>query len=168
MTNWYCIYTKAKQEDIVTLKLSKHEDIQVFNPKLRLKKFVRGNLKEVIEELFPCYIFSRFDPHQYYHMIKYTRGVKRIVGNKEGYPFIIDEKLVEGLRQRMKDGFVHLDPTDLPLGGPVLINEGPFKGLEGILLKESKASDRVLVLLNTIHYNAKVQVDKVFLSKADH
>ena len=43
-------------------------------------------------------------------MIKYTRGVKRIVGNKEGYPFIIDEGLVEGLQQRMKDGFVHLDP----------------------------------------------------------
>lgn len=165
MNNWYCLYTKAKQEDIVTFKLLKHADIQIFNPKLRLKKFVRGNLKEVIEELFPCYIFSRFDPYQYYHMIKYTRGVKRIVGNKEGYPFIIDQGLVEGLQQRMRDGYVILDPPDLPQGGPVLIKEGPFKGLEGILLKEMKASDRVLILLNTIHYNAKVQVDKAFLSK---
>ena len=45
MNNWYCLYTKAKQEDIVTFKLTKHEDIQVFNPKLRLKKFVRGALE---------------------------------------------------------------------------------------------------------------------------
>ena len=97
MINWYCLYTKAKQEEIVTFKLSKHDGIQIFNPKLKLKKFVRGKLKEVIEELFPCYIFSRFDPSQHYHMIKYTRGVKRIVGNKEGYPFIIDEGLLEGL-----------------------------------------------------------------------
>jgi transcription elongation factor/antiterminator RfaH len=165
MINWYCIYTKAKQEDNVTFKLLKHADIQIFNPKLRLKKFVRGTLKEVIEELFPCYIFIRFDPFQYYHMIKYTRGVKRIVGNKEGYPFIIDEGLLEGLRQRMHDGYLHLEPADFPLGGPVMIKEGPFKGLEGILLKEMKASDRVLVLLNTLHYSAKVQVEKAFLSK---
>jgi transcription antitermination factor NusG len=166
MTNWYCLYTKAKQEDVVTFKLLKHADIQIFNPKLKLKKFVRGNLKEVIDELFPCYIFCRFDPYQYYHMIKYTRGVKRIVGNQEGYPFIIDQGLVEGLQQRMRDGFVHLAPPDLIPGGPVLIKEGPFKGLEGILLKEMKASDRVLVLLNSLHYNAKVQVDKAFLSKS--
>jgi transcription antitermination factor NusG len=165
MTNWYCLYTKAKQEDVVTFKLLKHADIQVFNPKLRMKKFVRGSLKEVIEELFPCYIFSRFDPYQYYHMIKYTRGIKRIVGNKDGYPFIIDQSLVEGLQQRMRDGCILLEPPDLLPGGPVLIREGPFKGLEGILVKEMKASDRVLVLLNTIHYNAKVQVDKAFLSK---
>jgi transcriptional antiterminator RfaH len=165
MTNWYCLYTKAKQEEVVTFKLLKHADIQVFNPKLKLKKFVRGSLKEVIEELFPCYIFSRFDPYQYYHMIKYTRGVKRIVGNKEGYPFIIDQGLVEGLQQRMRDGCVLLETPDLLPGEPVLIREGPFKGLEGILVKEMKASDRVLVLLNTIHYNAKVQVDKAFLSK---
>jgi transcriptional antiterminator RfaH len=165
MINWYCLYTKAKQEDIVTFKLLKHDGIQIFNPKLKLKKFVRGNLKEVVEELFPCYIFSRFDPFQYYHMIKYTRGVKRIVGNKEGYPFIIDEGLLEGLRQRMQNGYLHLEPTDFPKGGPVLIKEGPFKGLEGILLKEIKASDRVLILLNTLHYSAKVQVEKVFLSK---
>ena len=75
---------------------------------------------------------------------------------------------MEGLQQRMKDGFVHLDPPDLLPGGPVVIKEGPFKGLEGILLKETKASDRVLVLLNTIHYNAKVQVDAAFLNKPDH
>jgi transcription antitermination factor NusG len=165
MTNWYCLYTKAKQEEVVTFKLLKHADIQVFNPKLKMKKFVRGSLKEVIEELFPCYIFSRFDPYQYYHMIKYTRGVKRIVGNNEGYPFIIDPGLVEGLQQRMRDGYVLLESPDLLPGEPVLIREGPFKGLEGILVKEMKASDRVLVLLNTIHYNAKVQVDKAFLSK---
>jgi hypothetical protein len=65
----------------------------------------------------------------------------------------------------MQDGYLHLEPTDFPKGGPGLIKEGPFKGLEGILLKEMKARDRVLVLLNTIHYSAKVQVDKAFLSK---
>ena len=117
MINWYCIYTKAKQEDIVTFKLLKHDGIEIFNPKLKLKKFVRGNLKEVIEELFPCYIFSRFDPFQHYQMIKYTRGVKRIVGNKEGYPFIIDEGLLEGLRSGCRKDTCTSRPRISPKGG---------------------------------------------------
>jgi transcriptional antiterminator RfaH len=163
--NWYCLYTKSKQEDIVSFKLLKHSGIEVFNPKLKRKKTVRGRLTEVVEGLFPCYLFSRFDPHEYYHMIKYTRGVKRIVGNKEGFPYLIDENLLENIKGRMIDGYVKIEAPVFSQGETVMIDEGPFKGLAGVFMKEMKASDRVLILLNTLHYSAKVQVEKAFLSK---
>lgn len=165
MKEWYCLYTKARQEDIVSQKLLKHPGIEIFNPKLKRKKLVRGRLTEAVEGLFPCYLFSRFDPHEFYHMIKYTRGVKRIVGNTDGYPYVIDEGLIDNIKVRMEEGFVKIEPPHFKEGESVLIDEGPFKGLSGIFMKEMKASDRVLILLNTLHYSAKVQVEKVFLVK---
>jgi transcription antitermination factor NusG len=98
-------------------------------------------------------------------MIKYTRGVKRIVGNKEGFPYLIDEDLLENIKGRMIDGYVKIEPPVFSPGETVLIDEGPFKGLAGVFMKEMKASERVLILLNTLHYSAKVQVEKAFLSK---
>ncbi|MBI5582402.1 MAG: hypothetical protein HY892_01130, partial [Deltaproteobacteria bacterium] len=162
--NWYCLYTKSKQEDIVSQKLLKHPGIEIFNPKIKRKKTIRGKMTEVVEGLFPCYLFSRFDPYEYYHMIKYTRGVKRVVGNKEGFPYIIDENLLENIKGRMIDGYVEIESPFFSEGEAVMIDEGPFKGLSGIFLKEMKASDRVMILLNTLHYSAKVQVEKAFLS----
>jgi transcription elongation factor/antiterminator RfaH len=163
--NWFCLYTKAKQEDIVSFKLLKHPGIEIFNPKLKRKKTVRGRLTEVVEGLFPCYLFSRFDPYEFYHMIKYTRGVKRIVGNKEGFPYIIDEDLLKNIKERMVEGYIKIVPPRFEEGETVLIGEGPFKGLSGVFIKDMKASERVLILLNTLHYSAKVQVEKAFLSK---
>ena len=156
--NWYCIYTKPKQEDLVTKKLSDIPAIEVFNPKLKKKKYVRGRFKEVIEELFPCYVFSRFNSDRYYHMVKYTRGVRRIVGN--GVPFIVDEATIELMKSGIKEGFVYHEPPILKSGEQIVIKDGPFSGLAGIFLKELKAKERVLILLNTIAYQPKIEIDR--------
>jgi transcriptional antiterminator RfaH len=62
MEHWYCIYKKPKTEDQVSQCLMNVPDIEVFYPKLKRKKFIGGKLKDAVEELFPCYIFSRFNP----------------------------------------------------------------------------------------------------------
>jgi len=79
--NWYAVYTKPKSEEIVSQKL-RQTGIEVYNPKLRLKKYIRNQYREVIEPLFPCYIFGRFETEKYHWMITYTRGVKKIIGDK--------------------------------------------------------------------------------------
>lgn len=162
--NWYCIYTKPKQEDLVSRRLIEIPEIEVFNPKLKQKRYVRGRLKEAVEELFPCYIFSKFNPDRYYHMVKYTRGIRRIVGNK-GAPFIVDESIIALIRSRVKEGFVNLEPLEFKSGEQVVIKDGPFSGLMGIFLRGLKARERVLVLLNTIAYQAKIEIDRCLLSK---
>ena len=161
--NWYCIYTKPKQEDLLSRRLSDITEIEVFNPKLKKKKYVRGRLKEIVEELFPCYIFSRFNPDRYFHMVRFTRGVRRIVGNE--VPFVVDEDIISLIRSKIKEGFVNLEPPVFKSGEQVIIKDGPLSGLTAIFLKELSAKERVLVLLNTLAYQAKVELDRCLLSR---
>jgi transcriptional antiterminator RfaH len=163
MNHWYCIYTKPKYEGLLCERLSGLSDIETFNPKLKVHNFIRGRFREVVEELFPCYIFSRFDPLRYYHTIKYTRGVRHIVGDASGAPYIIDEGIIDLIRSNIKEGYVSLDQTDFKTGDQVVIRCGPLNGLKGVFLRKMKASERVLVLLNTIDYQARIEVDRSIL-----
>lgn len=168
MSNWYCVYTKAKQEDPVARKLAELPNMEVFSPKIKRSKYTRSTIRELQEQLFPSYLFIRFDPQfsGYIHLVKYTRGVKRFIGDRDGIPFIVDEAIIESIRTRMNNGFVHLERPKLVQGDKVRINEGPFSDLNGIFYEELKAKDRVLILLNTIHYQAKLAINGEFIAKS--
>ncbi len=161
--NWYAIYTKPKQEDRVEENLSR-ASIEVFNPKLRRKKPVRGKYEQVIQPLFPCYVFARFEPVKQYHMIKYTRGVSGILGN-QGSPWPVGKEIIDIIKSRMTgDGVIVIRP-DIKVGDKVEITEGPMAGFIGIFDREMKDKDRVVVLLNTIEYQARVEIEKEALKK---
>ncbi len=164
--NWYCIYTKAGKEDAVSKSLRERLDLKVFNPKIKRKKFVRGRFVEALEELFPCYIFSRFELGRYFHTIKYTRGIRRIVGDSFGNPYVVDDAIIEAIESRMVGGFVSLRPQRFAPGEKVVIQEGPLRGLEGIFLEEIKPKERVLILLNAIRCQAKVEIEPDFVGRS--
>lgn len=163
--NWYCIYTKAGKEEAVSKALRERLGMEVFNPKIKRKRFIRGRYVEALERLFPCYIFSRFELDRHFHTIKYTRGVRRIVGDSLGSPYVVDEAIIKSIKSRMVDGFVTLQPRRFAPGEKVVIQEGPLKGLEGIFLEEVKPKERVLILLNAIRYQAKVQIEPHFVDR---
>jgi transcriptional antiterminator RfaH len=77
----YAVYTKPKKEDSVAFLLQ-NRGLEVLNPKIKSRKFKRNKLTDVVEPLFPCYIFANFDKYKYVHLITYTRGVRYIVGKK--------------------------------------------------------------------------------------
>jgi transcriptional antiterminator RfaH len=155
---WYCIYTKAGQEDAVSKKLSELPGLQVFNPKMKRKKYSRSRLVEAVEELFPCYIFAQFELVNYLHMIRYTRGVRRFVGDRNGLPYLVDESIIACIQAQMSNGFVQLQSPQFSPGEQVMVTQGPLGGLTGIFVEELKPRERVIILLNTIRYQAKVEV----------
>ncbi len=166
MKNWYCIFTKPGIEDHVAQRLINVPDIVVFNPQVKRKKYIRGKMQEVVEELFPCYIFLCFNPVKHAHMIRYTRGVRKIVGDMTGNPFTVDESIISSIQSRIENGYVLIDAPELHKGDKVLVHEGPFKGLLGVFHQELKARDRVMILLNTIAYQASIEIEKGVLVKA--
>jgi transcriptional antiterminator RfaH len=167
MDSWYCIYTKANYEDPLCGRFGAFSDIEMLNPKLKRKKYVRGKLKEIVEELFPCYIFARFDLSRYYHMIRYTRGVRRVVGDSQGYPIMVDQALVEMIKLKTENDYICIEPSGFSKDDKVIINGGPFEGLEGLFIEEVRPRDRVLILLNTLNYEAKIEIYRDFVVKAD-
>ena len=165
MSFWYCIYTKPGLEEFVTIQFNQQTGIEVFNPKIRKKRYLRGRMTVAEEKLFPCYLFARFDLSRYYRMVKYTRGVRSLVGDRGGNPYSVDENLITFLKSKMNDGFIRLDPPHFEPGEQVTITDGPLKGLMGIFQKELLVKERVMILLNTISYQARMEIDREFLAK---
>jgi transcriptional antiterminator RfaH len=161
--NWYAIYTKPGAEDTVTQKL-RQIGLEIFNPKLCVKKFVRKKYRTVIESLFPCYIFGRFEPETHIWLISYTRGVKKIVGGMHN-PWTVAEEVIDFIRCHEKEGFVTINTEELKAGDTVEIAEGPFAGLSGIFHTFIKGSERVLLLLNALEFQARVVIDRASLRK---
>lgn len=142
MGRWYVIQTKPRREDEVARRIGLADiaDAEVLNPKIR--SFSRG-----LQPLFPNYIFLRWDlfkAHNY-HMIKYTRGVNRILGIPE-YPVPVPDEVIEIIRERISPEKV-LEQETYEVGTYVKIRRGLLKELVGVLEKPVSADGRVTVLL---------------------
>lgn len=161
--NWYAIYTKPKAEEFVSEKLTR-AGIEVYNPKLRIKKYLRNQYREIIESLFPSYIFGRFEAEKYLWMITYTRGVKKVVGYKNE-PWPVAEDIINFIREHEQDGFVRIQCEELKEDDTVRITEGPLAGLTGVFKNIIKGTERVVLLLNAIEYQARVIVERASLVK---
>jgi transcriptional antiterminator RfaH len=158
---WYAIYTKPGKEDAVASRLQ-GIGIEVLNPKFKTKKYKRNKLVEAIEPLFPCYFFAHFDKEKFAHLITYTRGVRYIVGKT--HPIVVHDEIIDTIREGMEEGdIVVIKPGRFEKGERVFIREGPFGDFYGIFEREIKRNERVIILLETIHY--RIELDKHFLTK---
>jgi len=157
MIRWFVISTKPKKESQVE-RLFQAGGIEVYNPKYR----EGGRTKS----FFPGYEFVRFDNPEQYKLVKYTRGVKRIVGSDSG-PVPIGDELLSEIRAREVDGFIELAKHGLApeLGDEIEVAEGPLKGLRGIFKKDMSGQDRVLILLNYVSYQGRLLIEKSKLKK---
>jgi len=159
--NWYALYTKPRSEDLVASRLQ-DIGIEILNPKLQSKKYKGNKVGEVIEPLFPCYLFANFEKEKYSHLIAYTRGVRYIVG--KSHPVVVHDEVIGTMKERMEDGnIVVIRPQRFERGERVFIREGPFKDFYGIFEKEIKGHERVMILLDSISY--KLEIDSWVLAK---
>jgi len=120
----------------------------------------------VVKPLFPRYIFARFSVNNEYHKVSYTRGVQAVVSfNHE--PTIVDDEVVELIRSReSKDGLVRVQEAFLA-GDLVRINDGPMKNLLGVFERTMSDSDRVVLLLRAVEYQAHVVLHRTDIRKVD-
>ena len=159
---WYAVYTKPKKEDSVAFSLQ-NIGLEVLNPKIKFRKFKRNRLTDVIEPLFPCYLFANFDKDKYAHLITYTRGVRYVVGKKN--PLVVQDEVVNVIKDGIEDNnIIVIKPSTFKNGDKVLIKDGPFKDFYGIFEKEIKGHERVMILLETIQ--CRVELDSYFLAIA--
>ena len=160
--NWYLLYTKPKREDFVSESLHRI-NIEVYNPKRsNSKKKANGVRGDFFAPLFPCYVFVRFDVQKFFHMIKYTRGVKKIVGF-DGSPSPVPEEIITSIRSRESEGVVDM-ASSFNEGDMVVINNGLFRDFTGVFQKELSDKERVLILLNTLSPK-RVVLDRSFIAR---
>ncbi len=157
MKNWFVLNTKPKKEFQVE-KLFKEGGIKIYNPKY--------SHENRIKPFFPGYEFIHFDYPSQYRLVKYTRGVKRVVGNRDG-PIPMPEEVIHEIKAREVKGLIELYKYgDEPeLGDEIEVVEGPLKGLKGIFKKELPEKERVIILLNYVSYQGQLRIEKKKLKK---
>jgi transcriptional antiterminator RfaH len=163
--SWFLIHTNPRQEERTSSNLLAW-NIETFAPQIREYKTNQftGERCFVVKPLFARYIFARFYLEDKFHKVRYTRGVRDLVSFGDG-PVAVDDEIIELIRSRVgKDGFVKIG-TDLKPGDVVVVQDGAMKNFTGIFERELKDSDRVVVLLNTINFQARLQIDRKMLSK---
>lgn len=156
---WYACYTRARHEKQVFDLLSKRgvESYLPLIPQLRQWK----DRKKMVEwPVFPSYVFSRFTLRDV-HQILTTPGVSTIV-RSNGYPTPIADRELENVRlftEALKESgtLPELRPL-ITKGQWVRVQEGPFQGVEGIVL-EQRGRKRVLVGLRATGHGLEIDVD---------
>jgi transcriptional antiterminator RfaH len=164
---WYVIYTRLKQEDRAGNNL-KVLGAQVFNPKIRERRYNQFSIAPayVTKSLFPRYIFAKFKIDDLYHKVRFTRGVYNVVSFSDG-PTPIAEEIITLIRSNItKDGFIRTD-EELRPGDRVMVKDGPLKNFAGIFEREMKDSDRIKILLDTVSYQARIEIERDMVRRED-
>lgn len=157
MGNWFVINTKPKKEFQVE-RLFSEGGFEFYYPKY--------SHENRIKSFFPGYGFLFFDFPSQYQLVKYTRGVKRVVGNKEG-PIPILETVIQEIKAREVNGLIELEKHGQApkVGDEIEVVEGPLKGLKGIFKKELDDKERVMILLSYVSYQGQLLIEKKKLKK---
>lgn len=167
MTKWYVVLTKPKQEERAEEHLIAQGG-EVFLPLLQLEKVRKGKRVDVIEPLFPGYLFVNVEGcEQLISSIRSTRGVRQLLkfGNK---PLEIQKTLISDLRGRCYSQIENqsdssqegrLDKQAVFKQGQVVeVNSGPFKDYQAIF-KQFDGEARAIILLNLLSYQQELLVE---------
>ena len=154
MMYWYAVRAKANHERQAELSLQQ-VDLETFYPQMRQRRVIRRREQMIIGPLFPGYLFARLNIAVHYRAAKYATGVLNLV--EFGLiPAIVDDEIIEGMRARLREGCVTLPAPALTPGEVVRIHAGPLQGLEAVFEREMSDHQRVVLLLRTLTYQARV------------
>jgi len=154
MTYWYAVNSKPHRERQAEQNLLRL-GVETFCPLLKQSKVIRRVRQTVIRPLFPGYLFAKFDASCHLRAVAYAGGVSRIV-TFGGTPAVVDEAMIDSVKNRLQHGYAVAPSHRLKPGQVVTIQEGPLYGIEAVFEREMDDQERVVLLLRTLAYQARV------------
>lgn len=158
--HWYACRTRARAEKRVD-ELLDRDGFETFLPLVERERQWADRKKTVAFPMFPGYTFARF-PLAAYRDVLRTPGIVHVVSSR-GRPVPVRPEELESVRRfargieatgRVPDPVDYLEP-----GTPIVVEEGPFQGMRGVLL-EGRGPARVAVRLGAIRAAVSVQMDR--------
>ena len=163
MNLWYVIQTKPKKEEEAKSYLST-AGVEMFNPLIETFTLRNKGMSKELKPLFPGYIFGRFDLESNYRLVKWAKGVKKILGFG-AYPTPIPEEAVEIIKERTNPQGIVRAKHDFEPNDVVRVKTGPMKDLAGIFERWLSDRERVRILLKIIGYQPAVEMHYSMIEK---
>lgn len=164
---WHAIFCKPRQDGLAEQQLL-NQGFEIFRPKTRQPARRRkGRVPNATQSLFPRYLFVRL--HQSaedWSPIRSTRGVVGLV-HMGGHTPIVPESVIKLLRDRCDaDGIMDLKgQIGYQPGDTVEIIDGPCAGYRALFEARSGA-ERVVVLLNILQHQRRVELSEISIQPA--
>ncbi len=146
---WYALHSHPHKEELLWKQVEANQ-IEVFYPRIRVSPVNPRSRK--IRPYFPGYLFVRADLEEVgmsiFNWMPYATGLVSFGGE----PSVVSDVLVHTIKQRImqieQSGGELFD--GLQQGDPVVIEDGPFAGYEGIFDLRLPGNERVRVLLKML------------------
>ena len=155
-THWYALYTRSRHEKYVDQELNK-KGIETFLP-LRRVMHHWSDRRQIIEEpLFKGYLFVRIPLSNRFNVLN-TVGAVNFVGISAG-PLEVPERELMTVRQFIEQE-IQIDPFPyLKEGDRVYVRSGPFKGVEGFIVRKDKHC-RLVISLDLLMQSISIEIDQ--------
>jgi transcriptional antiterminator RfaH len=160
---WYCARTQPKHEHIAARNLKGRLGLEVFHPRLRIERATRRGVVNVVEPLFPCYVFVRCRLTDQANEIRYIYGISSLVHFGPLIP-PVPEHVIEDLRQCFESEEPMIAQDPIRVGSEVIVAEGSFLGSRGIVVRMLPAKRRVQILLDFLGRTTLTELDRKSLT----
>ena len=153
---WYALYVRSRHEKKVHQMLLERE-LTSFLPLLETWKQWSDRKKKVSDPLFRGYVFVNIDMRKDHINVLDTEGVVKFIGIGKK-PSVIGERDIEWLKKLVREpDAVNGNVTSFPAGQKVRVLAGPFKDLEGVVVKEGREM-RLVVFFESIMQGVEVSI----------
>lgn len=153
---WYAVYTRSRHEKHVEHELSR-KGLETFLPLRRVTRNWSDRRKIIEEPLFRGYLFVHLSIRERLAVLK-TGGIVGFVGPSQSKPIEVPESEISAVRRLVEED-MQIDPFPyLKEGERVYIRSGPFKGIEGFIIRKDKHC-RLVISLNLLMQSLSIQVD---------
>jgi transcription antitermination factor NusG len=154
--HWYAVYVRSRHEKKVQ-RLFVEKKITSFLPLLETWKQWSDRKKKVSDPLFRGYVFVYIDMRHDNLKVLETEGVVKFIGIGR-IPSVIVEKDIEWLRKLVREpDAINRTVASLPAGQRVKVLAGPFKGFEGVVVKQGRET-RLVVFFESIMQGVEVSI----------
>jgi transcription antitermination factor NusG len=157
---WFAIMAKTCREKTASLLLE-NAGYECFVPTSKYIRRWSDRMKEIEVPLFPGYFFCRMNPHNRLPVLM-TPGVIQIVGVGKT-PRSVDEEEVAAIQRAAKSGLPTMPWPYVEIGHTVRIEEGPLRGLTGIVFK-IKSGVKLILSVSLLQRSVAVEIDRRWIS----
>jgi transcription antitermination factor NusG len=156
---WFAILVRTSREKTASLLLE-DAGYECFLPISKYMRRWSDRMKEVEVPLFPGYLFCRMNAHNRLPVLM-TPGVIQIVGVGKT-PIPVGEEEIAAIQRVEKSGLSTMPWPYLEVGQVARIEDGPLRGISGIVIK-IKSGLKLVLSVNLLQRSVAVEIDRSWI-----
>ncbi len=158
---WYAVYTKSRCEDKAYNGLLQRS-VEVYLPKIEVWSKRKDRKKRIFIPMFSGYLFVDVDDltNEKKLDVVTTPGVVKILTNPHSSePFPVPDRQIDAIKRLTASG-VEIQSCFYPkVGERARIINGPFTGIEGIVLQTDVQKDLFVVSIDLLQRSVAIKLE---------